>query len=66
MILFEALYGRKSNTQVSWDNLADRVIIGIELLIEMEVWMVKIKNNFNVAYDRKKSYADRNMFFKEF
>jgi hypothetical protein len=33
---FEALYGRKCNTPVSWDNPTDRVVIGLDLLREME------------------------------
>jgi hypothetical protein len=36
MISFEALYGRKCNTLVSWDNPTDREVIGPELLKEME------------------------------
>jgi hypothetical protein len=33
---FEALYGRKCNTLVSWDNPVDRVVIGPEILKKME------------------------------
>jgi hypothetical protein len=40
---FEAFYGRKCNTPVSWDNLADIVVVGPYLLKEMEEQMVKIK-----------------------
>jgi hypothetical protein len=40
---FEALYGRKCNTPVSWDNPADRAVVGPELLKEMEEKMLKIK-----------------------
>jgi transposase InsO family protein len=40
---FEALYGRKCNTPVSWDNPADRVVLGPELLKDMEDQVVKIK-----------------------
>jgi hypothetical protein len=40
---FEALYGRKCNTPVSWDNPVDIVVLGPELLKEMEEKMVKIK-----------------------
>jgi hypothetical protein len=36
MSLLEALYGRKCNTTVSWDNPTDRVVIGPELLKEMK------------------------------
>jgi hypothetical protein len=38
---FEVLYGRKCNTPVSWDNLADEVVVGPELLKEMEDQMIK-------------------------
>jgi hypothetical protein len=40
---FEALYGRRCNTPVSWDNPTNRAIIGPELLKEMEEKMLKIK-----------------------
>ena len=43
MSLFEALYGRKCNTPMSWDNPTDRAIIELELLKEMEDQMEKIK-----------------------
>jgi hypothetical protein len=42
---FEALYGRKFNTPVSWDNPTDRVVLGLELLKDMEDQVVKIKQN---------------------
>ena len=57
---FEAMYGRKCNTFVGWDNPTDRVIIGPELLRNMEDQRVNIKQNFIEAQDRKKSYANRN------
>jgi hypothetical protein len=40
---FEALYGRKWNTPISWDNPANREIIGPKLLKEMEEQLLKIK-----------------------
>jgi hypothetical protein len=39
---FEALHGKKCNTSISSDKLADRVVIRPELLKEMEEQMVKI------------------------
>jgi len=62
---FEALYGRKCNTLVSWDNLADRAVVGLEFLKEMEEQMLKIKQNLKAAQDRKKSYADKNRTHRE-
>ena len=33
---FEILYGRKCNTPISWNNPVDRLVLGPELLKEME------------------------------
>jgi hypothetical protein len=63
---FEALYGRKCNTLVSWDNPADREVLGSELLKDMEDHMVKIKQNLKAARDRHKFYADENKIAREF
>jgi hypothetical protein len=49
---FEALYGRKYNTPVSWDNPTDRAVVGPDLRMEMEEKMLKIKQNLKVAQDR--------------
>ena len=57
---FEALYGRKCNTLVRWDNPTDRVVLGPELLKDMEDQMVKIKKNLNATQYRQRSYADKN------
>ena len=40
---YEALYGRRCRTPVTWDNLVDRVVLGPELLKEMEQEVVKIR-----------------------
>jgi hypothetical protein len=63
---FEAHYGRKCNTPVSWDNPVDRAVVGPELLKEMEEHMLKIKQNLKDAQDRQKSYADKNITHMEF
>jgi hypothetical protein len=33
---FEALYGKKCNTLVTWDNPTYKVVVGSDLLKEME------------------------------
>jgi hypothetical protein len=66
MIPFESLYDIKCNTLVSWDNPADRTIVGSELLKEMEDQMIKIKQNLKVSQDRKKIYANKNRTHIEF
>jgi hypothetical protein len=66
MSQFEALYNRKCNTPVSWDNLADRAVVGPEMLKEMEEQMLKIKQNLKATQDREKRYADKNRTHREF
>ena len=39
---YEALYGRRCRTLVTWDNPVNRVVIGLKLLEEMEKEVVKI------------------------
>jgi hypothetical protein len=63
---FEALYVRKCNTPVSWDNPADRVVLGSDLLKDMEDQVVKIKHNLKVSQDRQKVYADKNRTARKF
>ena len=63
---FEALYGRKCNTLVSWDNPTDIVVLELEFLKDMEDQVVKIKQNLNASQDRKKVYADKNRIAREF
>jgi hypothetical protein len=49
MIPFEALSGKNCNPPISWDNLADRAIVGLDFLSEMEEKMVNIRKNLKVA-----------------
>jgi hypothetical protein len=66
MIPFEALYGRKCDTLVRWDNPTDRVVLGPELLKDIEDQVVKIKHNLKAAQDRHKFYVDKNKTSREF
>jgi hypothetical protein len=49
---FEILYGRKCTTLISWDNPADRLMVGPEMLQEMENIVRKVQQNLKEAYDR--------------
>ena len=49
MSQYEALYGRRCRTPVTWDNLVNRIVLGPELLREMEQEVVKIKQNMKTA-----------------
>jgi hypothetical protein len=63
---FEALYGRKYNTPVSWDNPVDIAVVGPDFLREMEEQMIKIKQNLKAAQDRHKIYVDKGKTHMEF
>ena len=43
MSLYEALYGRRCRTLVTWENPVNRVVIGPELLKKMEQEVLKIR-----------------------
>jgi hypothetical protein len=57
---FEALYRRKCNTPLRWDNPADRVVVGPEFLKDMADQIIEIKQNLKATQDMHKIYADKN------
>ena len=63
---YEALYGRRCRTPVTWDNPMNRIVLGPELLKEMEQEVVRIRQKLKAAQDRKKSYADKYRVNREF
>jgi hypothetical protein len=63
---FKALYCRRCNTPVSWDNPIDRAMVGPDILQEMEEKMIKIKKNSKVSQYRHKICADKGQNFRQF
>ena len=63
---YEALYGRRCRTLVTWDNPVNRVVLGPEFLKEMEQEVVKISQNLKAAQDRQKIYVDKHRINREF
>ena len=63
---FEILYGRKCNTPISWSNIFDRLMLGHELLKDMELTVKQVQQNLKVIQDRHKSYDDLNITPREF
>ena len=49
---YEALYGRRCRTPVTWDNPVNRVVLGPKLLKEMEQEVVKIMQKLKATQDR--------------
>ena len=52
---FEILYGRKCNTPISWSNPVDKLVLGPELLKEMELIVKQVQDNLNYARLTEKS-----------
>ena len=63
---FEILYGRKCSTPISWSNSGYRLMIGPEMLKDMELTMKHVQSNLKIAQDRQKSNAKRNRSPREF
>src|SRR5713226_9663376 len=66
MSAYEALYGRRCRTLVTWDNPVNRVVLRPELIKEMKQEVAKIRQNLKAAQDRQKSYAYKHRVHKEF
>nr|GEV30616.1 hypothetical protein [Tanacetum cinerariifolium] len=58
---FEALYGRKCRSLVCWAEVRDTHLIGPEIIHETTEKIVQIKQRIQVARDRQKSYADKEL-----
>jgi hypothetical protein len=59
MAPFEALYGRRCQTPLSWSKTGERKIFGPDLVIEAEDKVKVIQANLKIAQSRQKSYADQ-------
>ena len=46
---FEIIYGRKCNTPISWSSLVDRIMLGPEMLRDMELIVKHVQHNLKVA-----------------
>ena len=55
---FKVLYKKKCTNPISWDNRVDRIMVGPEMIQEMEKTVIKVQHNLKEARDREKSYAD--------
>jgi hypothetical protein len=59
MAPFEALYGRRCQTLLSWSETGEHQIFGPDLVTEAEGKVKLIQANLKTAQSRQKSYADQ-------
>ncbi|GKD10071.1 hypothetical protein Tco_1189756, partial [Tanacetum coccineum] len=55
---FEALYGRKCRSPVCWAEVGDVQLTRQEIIHETTEKIVQIRQRFQVARDRQRSYAN--------
>ena len=48
---YEALYGKRCRTLVTWDNLVNGIVLGPKLLKDMEQEVAKIRQNLKATQD---------------
>ena len=58
MAPFEALYGRRSQTPLMWDEVGERQLFGPNVIKESEENVKLIRDRLKVAQSRQKSCAD--------
>ena len=63
---FEVLYGRKCRTPVTWDSPMHRLMLGPNLLKNLEHLVTKVQVNLQEAQDRQKSYTDKKIKDKDY
>src|SRR6185437_2226035 len=59
MAPFEALYGRRCRTLLSWSQTGECKIFGPDLVTEVENKVKVVQANLKAAQSRQKSYADK-------
>jgi hypothetical protein len=59
MAPFEALYGRRCRTPLSWSQTGERRIFRPDLVVEAEEQVKVIQENLKAAQSRQKSYFDK-------
>ena len=56
---FEVLYEWKCRKPVTWDNLVDQLMLGTDLLMDLEHFVTIVEVNLKEAQDRQKSYMNQ-------
>jgi hypothetical protein len=59
MAPFEALHGRRCQTPLSWSQIGERKIFGLDLVVEAVEKVEVIQENLKAAHSRQKSYFDK-------
>ena len=56
---FKHLYGRKFRTSINWSSPETKLMLGLEMLAEMEPEVRNIRKNLRAAQDQHNIYAEK-------
>ncbi|WRX12995.1 Integrase zinc-binding domain - like 9 [Theobroma cacao] len=59
MAPYEALYGRKCRTLLCWDEVGERKLVNVELIVLTNDKVKVIRERLKTAQDRQKNYSDK-------
>lgn len=63
---FEVFYGRKCTISANLNSPKNKIILGPDMLEEMERTMKKVRHNLKDALDKQKLYANKRRTYWEF
>ncbi|KAJ6803135.1 uncharacterized protein M6B38_109165 [Iris pallida] len=66
MAPFEALYGRKCRSPISWTDVGERQLLGPELVTQIVDIVKAVRSHLQAAQDRQKMWADKHRRILEF
>ena len=58
MAPFEALYGKQCRTPLSWNEVGERELCGLEIIHDTNEKIKVVRDRLKAAQSRQKSYAD--------
>lgn len=57
MRLFEVLYGKRCRTPANWSSPEDKLMLGLNMLLEMEHAVKQVQQNLRDTQDRQKNLS---------
>jgi len=63
---FQVLYGHRCITPINWSGIEDKLILGHDMLKEMEEAVTRVRINLRAAQGKQKMYFDKRKSYLEF
>lgn len=66
MRTFKLLYGRRCRIPTNWNSPEKILMLGLDMLTEMEQTIKKVRQNLKASQDKQKAYPGRKRTYREF